>query len=65
MGSGANPEMASMRNVAGEIEGAMAAISYAEQNGIQELTIYYDYIGIENWPTGKWNANEKLSLIHI
>ncbi len=59
MGSGANPEMASMRNVAGEIEGAMAAISYAEQNGIQELTIYYDYIGIENWPTGKWNANQK------
>lgn len=59
MGSGANPEMASMRNVAGEIEGAMAAIRYAEQNGIQELTIYYDYIGIENWPTGKWNANQK------
>ena len=37
MGSGANPEMASMRNVAGEIEGAMAAISYAEQNGINNL----------------------------
>lgn len=58
-GSGKEPAMAAMRNVAGEIEGAMAAMKYAMDHGIKELTIYYDYVGIEAWATGKWQANKK------
>lgn len=57
-GSGKEPTMAAMRNVAGEIEGAMAAMKYAIEHGIKELTLYYDYVGIEAWATGKWNANK-------
>lgn len=58
-GNGDDPEMAKMRNVAGEIAGAVAAIEYAKEHQIKELTIYYDYTGIEAWATGNWRANKK------
>lgn len=51
-------ENAEMRNVAGEIEGAMAAMRYCDENGIKELDLYYDYIGIEKWCIGGWKTNK-------
>ena len=57
-GSGSEEEMASMRNVAGEILGSMAAIEKALELGIKELIIYYDYMGIEMWATGGWKRNK-------
>ena len=35
----------------------MAAVSKAEELGVRELTILYDYMGIEQWATGKWKTN--------
>ena len=58
-GSGTEEEMASMRNVAGEVLGSMAAIEKAVELGLPELTIYYDYMGIEMWATGSWKRNKK------
>lgn len=58
-GSGNDPEMASMRNVSGEILGAQAAIAKAIEMELPELTILYDYMGIEMWPTGKWKTNKE------
>ena len=58
MGSGNEPEMASMRNVAGEILGSMAAVEEAIQRGLPELTIFYDYVGIEMWALGSWKRNK-------
>ena len=55
-GKGNDLEMASMRNVAGEILGAMAAVEKAEELGLSQLIIYYDYSGIEAWATGEWQA---------
>lgn len=57
-GKGNDSENGSMRNVAGEIAGATAAIKFAEDNGYKTLTIYYDYSGIEKWATGEWKANK-------
>lgn len=57
-GHGNEPDMISMRNVAGEIEGAMAAIRYAKERDIKEFIMYYDYSGIEQWATGRWSANK-------
>lgn len=57
-GSGDDPEMASMRNVAGEILGSMAAMKKAMELGLKEVTIYYDYLGIEMWATGGWKRNK-------
>lgn len=58
-GAGRDAEMASMRNVAGEILGSQAAITAAIKQGLKELTIYYDYAGIEMWATGEWKRNKK------
>lgn len=57
-GSGTEEEMASMRNVAGEILGSMAAVEKALELGLTELVIYYDYMGIEMWATGSWKRNK-------
>ena len=58
-GSGDDAEMATMRNVAGEILGSMAAVEKAIELGIKELSIYYDYMGIEMWATGAWKRNKE------
>lgn len=63
-GSGNEAEMASMRNVAGEVLGSMAAIARAVELGLPELTIYYDYMGIEMWATGAWKRNKKGTIAY-
>ena len=50
-------EDVSMRNVAGELEGAMAAMKFCEERKIKTLHLYYDYQGIESWATGEWKRN--------
>ena len=51
-------EDADMRNVAGELEGAMAAMAYCRDNVIPLLHLYYDYQGIASWATGEWKRNK-------
>ena len=63
-GSDNDPEMATMRNVAGEVSGATAAIKKAVELGIKELTIYYDYMGIEMWAKGLWKRNKKGTIAY-
>ena len=57
-GNGNDPEMASMRNVAGEISGAMRAVELAKQTGMSKVIINYDYSGIEQWAIGGWKCNK-------
>lgn len=57
-GFGTETDMASMRNVAGEILGSMAAVEKALELGLKEVSIYYDYMGIEMWATGSWKRNK-------
>lgn len=57
-GSGDEPELVEMNNVAGEIAGAMAAVNKAIELGLTELDIYYDYMGIEMWAIGGWKRNK-------
>lgn len=57
-GFGNETDMASMRNVAGEILGCMAAVKKALELGLEELSIYYDYMGIEMWAKGSWKRNK-------
>lgn len=57
-GSGNEPELVEMNNVAGEIAGAMAAVKKALELGLTNLDIYYDYMGIEMWATGGWKRNK-------
>ena len=63
-GSGNDPQMASMRNVAGEVLGSMAAVKEAVAMGLTDLTIYYDYMGIEMWATGAWKRNKQGTIAY-
>ena len=63
-GSGKDADMASMRNVAGEVLGSMAAIEKAVELGLEELSIYYDYMGIEMWAKGLWKRNKKGTIAY-
>ncbi len=63
-GNGNDEEMAAMRNVAGEICGAMAAVKKARELGIKELTIYYDYEGIRSWADGLWKRNKSGTIAY-
>lgn len=58
-GSGNDAEVAKLRNVSGEMLGAMNAVKYAAKNGYSELVIFYDYMGIEMWATGGWKCKNE------
>lgn len=55
---GNDAEMASMRNVAGEILASELAMEYAKKKGARSLEIVHDYEGIARWCTGEWKANK-------
>lgn len=57
-GKGDKEALVSMRNVAGEILGSLAAMKFALENGYPGVCIYYDYEGIEKWANGLWRANK-------
>ena len=57
-GSDWDPDMASMRNVAGEITASERVISWAAGRGIETLVIYHDYEGIAKWCSGEWKTNK-------
>src|SRR5690625_1952769 len=48
-------------NVGAEIESALTAVNWAIENGYEALFINYDYLGIEMWATGAWNANNSIT----
>lgn len=53
-----DPDLALMRNVAGEIKGAQKAMEYCLENGIKALCVYHDYEGISKWCEGQWEAKK-------
>ena len=59
-----DPELSSMRNVAGEIKGAEAVMRFCVENGIGELDLYYDYEGGEKWCTGEWQTNKEGTIAY-
>lgn len=60
-GNGNNQENAKLRNVTGEMLGAMFATGYAIKQGYKGIDIRYDYAGIEQWVVGNWKAKTKLT----
>lgn len=58
-------EFCPQRNVAGELKGAIAAMTYAKEKGHKKVKICYDYRGIEDWATGVWRAKKDLSIKYV
>lgn len=49
---------AEMWNVAGELEGAIAALRFAKNRGVSRVLICHDYEGIRRWANGEWKTNK-------
>ncbi len=49
----------SMRNVMGEIAGAMKAMSEAIKLNKKKIYLHYDYEGIRSWALGYWKTNKE------
>lgn len=60
-GSGNDPESLQLRNVTGEMLGAMYAVRWCAVNGYPAVRICYDYMGIEMWAVGAWRTNNSLT----
>ncbi|MDU2490854.1 MAG: ribonuclease H family protein [Clostridium celatum] len=61
-GKGFDKEAISLRNVSGEVLGARMAVEYAIDNGFKEITIAYDYQGVESWALGTWKRNNRITV---
>lgn len=48
-------------NVSGELLAALHVVDYALDHGYTSCSLYYDYMGIEMWATGRWNTNNPLT----
>lgn len=60
-GAGCRSEYVTMRNVAGEVLGAVKAMEYAVSVKAEKLVLYFDYQGIESWARGTWKRNNNLT----
>lgn len=58
-------ELKSMWNVAGEIMGAVAAMQYALEYNLPEITIFHDYEGIAKWPLGEWKTKKEGTKAYV
>ena len=57
--SGREESYQSMRNVSGEILGALKATSLAVEKGYSSIAIFHDYQGIASWAKGEWKCNKE------
>lgn len=60
-GQGDDKEAIPLRNVSGEVLGAKMAVEFAIEKGFNEVTIAYDYQGVESWALGTWKRNNKVT----
>lgn len=54
-------EVNDTRQVAGELAAVNEALSWCRAHSVKEVSIYYDYLGIEKWATGQWKTNHPLT----
>lgn len=54
-------EVNGTRQVAGELAAVKEALNWCLEHSVNEISIYYDYLGIEKWATGKWKTNQALT----
>ena len=54
-------EVNDTRQVAGELAAVKEALNWCLEHSVKEVSIYYDYLGIEKWATGQWKRNQPLT----
>jgi len=51
-----------VRQIAGELKGAIKAVEYALENGDKKVVIFHDYEGVRHHATGFWERKEQSSV---
>ena len=59
--SSIDPNHVAYWNVSGELLAALHVVDYALDHGYTSCSLYYDYMGIEMWATGRWSTNNPLT----
>ena len=60
-GSVPTSEVGGTNQVAGELAAVKESLKWCQEHSISEVSIYYDYLGIEKWATGRYKANQPLT----
>lgn len=60
-GSGKSDSAKNIRQIAGELEGAVKGVEYALRSGEVKVVIFHDYVGICYHATGFWDRKEESS----
>lgn len=63
-GTGKNAEATSMRQIAGELLGAMQALVYARKQGYAQVVILHDYKGVSMHAEGTWKRTNPFSIVY-
>lgn len=54
-------EVSGTRQVAGELIAAKESLKWCLTHSVTEVSIYFDYLGIQKWATGEWKTNQPLT----
>ncbi len=60
-GAVAASEVNDTRQVAGELVAVKEALKWCREHSVGEVSIYYDYLGIEKWATRQWKTKQPLT----
>ncbi|WCF11616.1 ribonuclease H family protein (plasmid) [Paenibacillus thiaminolyticus] len=60
-GLGKKPDAVEMRQIGGELLGAINSLLYAKSKNFKQVVILHDYIGVANHATGTWKRSNDLS----
>jgi len=53
-----DPNLQGMRQVSGEMQAVLELMAWCEVHEVHQITIVYDYKGLEAWATGAWKAGK-------
>lgn len=60
-GAAQDNSMKSIRQIAGELKGAVRAAEYAVSNNIKKIVLFHDYVGVCYHATGAWERKDESS----
>lgn len=61
MESGAHDSKSNIRQIAGELDGAVNGVEYALKKGAKKVVLFHDYEGIFHHATGSWDRKDASS----
>lgn len=63
--TGRQPDFIESYQIAGEVKAALLALQWAVDNQCPEITLVYDYKGIEAWARQTWQAKKPISQYYL